>query len=358
VTLELLEGGEDSLAHLAGYLVHHRGLLPAGGDLLSTGLQSLDLRPPGGAPPEALRIRPEDPLAAAARKILARQALRLEENLEGTAGGWDDEFLHDMRVAVRRIRSALRLLAPHLGAARAASLRAELKWIGDLLGSVRDLDVFLAGLDGAAAQAGVPPPALEGLRERVRSLRQVRRTTLVKALGSARYRRALGRVHAIARPRPAPVRAMPPLSEAAPPLVDRAVTKALQTSAGLGPDPAPEALHRLRILFKRARYACEFFKEALPGPLDAFVTEAVAFQDLLGAHQDAAVAVGRVRWAAEELQAAGSLDLPGALGMGALVQVYLESARRDRRDFLTLWDSSRKGLRKLKAEIRKMGEVR
>ena len=139
---------------------------------------------------------------------------------------------------------------------------------------------------------------------------------------------------------------MPPVSQAAPPLVEQAVTKVLRASAELGPDPQPEVLHRLRILYKRARYACEFFKEALPGPLDAFVNEAVAFQDLLGAHQDAIVAAGRVRWAAEELQAAG---------MGALVQVYLESARRDRRDFLTRWDSSRKGLRRLKAEIRKLG---
>lgn len=355
VTLELLEGAEESLAHLEGYLVHHRGLLPTRGDLLAMGIQSLGVRPPGGQPPEALQIRAGDPLAAAARKTLARQTLRLEENREGTVGGWDDEFLHDMRVAVRRLRSALRLFAPHLGPARSSSLRNELKWLGDGLGSVRDLDVFLAGLGGTAARAGLPPEPQEALRRRIEALRQQRRATLVRALESARYRRVLARLESLARPRTARGAALPPVSEAAPPLMGRAAAKALRAASGLGADPTPEALHRSRILFKRARYACEFFREAFGDPLDPFINEAVAFQDLLGTHQDSAVAVGLVRWAAGEMHASGDLDLPGSLGMGALIHVYLESAQRDRRAVLKHWSTSRKGLRKLREEIWKLG---
>jgi CHAD domain-containing protein len=259
-----------------------------------------------------------------------------------------------MRVAVRRTRSALRLFTAELGPARAGSLREELRWLGGLLGAVRDLDVFLAGLDAIAPGAAAPPAALDALREQVASLREEHRTHLVRALQSTRYNRLLSRVQSIARPRGTRATAGPTVSQAAPEMVSRAVGRALKAARALGPDPHPEALHRLRILFKRARYACEFFREPFGGPMEAFIPEAVGFQDLLGALQDAQVAAQRVRWAAGVLHGAGRIDLEGSLGLGALIQAYIEEGRRNRRSFLKQWDGSHRALRRLRAEIRSL----
>ena len=62
----------------------------------------------------------------------------------------DTEFLHDLRVAVRRTRSALKLAGDALPAGLAARFSPEFKWLGDLTTPTRDLDVYLLGYQDMA----------------------------------------------------------------------------------------------------------------------------------------------------------------------------------------------------------------
>jgi hypothetical protein len=64
--------------------------------------------------------------------------------------------------------------------------------------------------------------------------------------------------------------------------------------------PDPDAYHRLRIVGKRFRYALEFLAEVYPGETARLVRRTVALQDLLGAYQDANVAISRLRVLASE----------------------------------------------------------
>src|SRR5262249_21895628 len=92
----------------------------------------------------------------------------------------------------------------------------------------------------------------------------------------------------------------------------------------LGDEPADEELHRIRILAKRARYAAELAVPAEGKAAGDFVREAKVFQDLLGEHQDAAVAEDCLR-----TLAAGA-DSAAALAAGRLVEVQRLSRERAR----------------------------
>ncbi len=106
------------------------GPMPGPPDPLVAGLTALGLPLPGAPVPPELKLLPEDDLMRAARKVLARQAYKMTANLEGTRLDLDPEFLHDLRVATRRSRFALRLLREWFGSARCEPLRDELRWIG------------------------------------------------------------------------------------------------------------------------------------------------------------------------------------------------------------------------------------
>jgi CHAD domain-containing protein len=220
----------------------------------------------------------------ALRSLLGVQLAEILRHDPGTRLGTDPESLHDMRVAVRRSRALLRA-GKALVASDAEALSVELQWLGTVLGAVRDLDVLLARLRGEAAELGgadekAAVRLLRGLtRERKRA-----RTALLGALDGERYLQLLDRFES-------ELGALEP-TEADVSLASlaRGEVKKLRTAVrALPQDPEDEALHALRKLGKRARYASE-----LAGH-DQVVRRAKEFQDVLGEHQDAAVAEERLR---------------------------------------------------------------
>ncbi|GAA0317374.1 CYTH and CHAD domain-containing protein [Actinoallomurus spadix] len=210
----------------------------------------------------------------------------------------DDDSVHKMRVAVRRMRSLLRTHRNMIDAARAAGLDTELKWLADALGEVRDLEVLRARFERRLAQAPDADPgpswlagmAAEELRARDR---------LREALSTPRYLALLDSVDAfLAAPPLLPRRAgRPARTETA-----NAVTKAWRTmlrrharAAGLPAGPARDAaLHRTRKAAKRARYTAEAAAPTLGSPAGKLARRAERLQDLLGAHQDGVVAAERL----------------------------------------------------------------
>jgi len=124
-----------------------------------------------------------------------------------------------------------------------------------------------------------------------------------------------------------------------------------QPAAG---EPTGAELHRLRIAFKRFRYTCEFFADALGDEVRAAIRELVRFQDILGAHQDAVVALHRL----DELvgAAARSGARPALLvALGALQQVQREEAIGRREAFAKAWPRLPKRLRRLRRGLRRPG---
>src|SRR5690242_1793811 len=133
--------------------------------------------------PEARAVDPGDPVAAAVRTALVAGAARLRASGPAALDG-RVEGVHRMRTATRRLRCALRTFRGLLDAGWARPLEGELKWLAEVLGDVRDLDVLgerLRRASGGSADALAPLFEALGRRHEAAS------AALLDALRGARY---------------------------------------------------------------------------------------------------------------------------------------------------------------------------
>jgi CHAD domain-containing protein len=211
------------------------------------------------------------------------RALRVHE--AGARAGQDPEHLHEMRVAVRRLRAILRASRDLFDARWVERLRSELDWLGGRLGLVRDLDILdaylrprLAGLEGAERRAG------QRVLRRLSADRARAQADLNAALDNPRYPRILEQLETFL--------SRPPASASDVSLPDVAATewkrlrKAVQKLPGR---PSADDLHAVRIKVKRARYAAELARAAAGERGKRFINQAKKLQDILGDLQDAVV---------------------------------------------------------------------
>src|SRR5262245_15772546 len=244
-------------------------------------------------------LRTDDPMAEAGRKILRfhwEQALAHEP---GTLAGEDPEELHDMRVATRRQRSALRIVQPHLRRKAERLVRNGLRALGGCLGAVRDLDVLLAA--ARAHQATLAPAeaaAFQKLLDVWLARRDAARHRMLEYLG--------GPEHAQFKHRYADFLATPGAGARAetahhPTLVAHVLPTELWSHYGALcafdralPGAPAEMLHEMRIEGKRLRYLLEFFREVLDRCVEKPIKTIVALQDHLGELQDCVVTIGLV----------------------------------------------------------------
>jgi CHAD domain-containing protein len=225
------------------------------------------------------------------RGAVARSTIRLVAKDPVIRLDEDPEGVHDARVAVRRLRSDLRTFRPLLLRPWTESLRAELEWLGGLLGQVRDAEVLQARLRGrieALADAGMASGKV--LLDDLGISEAQERRRLLDAMESERYRDLVeGLAEGSERPRAEGSTVDDPAGSVGW-LMDgpwRALARGVRR---LGSDPDDVSLHAVRIEAKRVRYAAEAFAPAFGRPARRFGAAARKLQDVLGDHQDAVVA--------------------------------------------------------------------
>ena len=307
--VELKDGKPKQLDVIAGELEDAGARRTDGTPKLFRVLRLVPDAPPDG-PLAALRARLRDQL----REVLAHDP--------GTRLGRDPESVHDMRVAVRRSRALLRAGEP-LYTNDVTTFAGELKWIGEKLGAVRDLDVLIERLRGESSDlTGEDEKSAKTLLRTLERRRTAARTALLKALGSDRYFALLDRFDA-------EVTGLAPSEDdvSLDDIAARQLKKLRKRVKATPDDPADDELHSLRKKGKRVRYAYE-----LAGN-DAVVKQAKKFQDVLGEHQDAVVAE-------EALRALGASSPDRAVVAGRLI----ERERAHRRDARKVWRKAWKRL--------------
>jgi triphosphatase len=235
--------------------------------------------------------------AAQAFAAVGADCLRqIGANAEGVALGGDEEFVHQLRVGVRRLRSLLKFIAELSPSALLAPLDAELQWLGRVTGVTRDWDVFAAETLAAVA-AQVTQPQLRRdlgrLKARTTRLRRAQRAAVLEAVRSPRVTRmvlALGALLAGLAAEAgsgAPALSARALAQATLSTRDRQLRKRSRRLRQL----APVDRHRARLAAKRLRYAAEFFAPLYRGPRVARYIEALAhLQGSLGKLNDLATA--------------------------------------------------------------------
>lgn len=241
-----------------------------------------------------MRLDPElleGPPAAGARVMALARCGDVEAAAARVADPADLEALHDLRVALRRLRSALKALAPLLGDAVGEKQRRRLARAARLTGPARDAEVLLSWLGD---QRDRLQPAWRGahdwLLERVERER-ARAAARVTARALPKLAKALPRLaRRLARPAPPHPGGPATLAAALAPLLRAraaALREALREVAGA--DDAA-ALHLARIAGKRLRYLLEPLRGVEGLPAEAAVEALRALQDLLGEWNDAHVA--------------------------------------------------------------------
>jgi CHAD domain-containing protein len=238
------------------------------------------------------KVAPTERADVGVRLVLRALADTIVANLPGTAAALDSEFLHDFRVAVRRSRSVLGRMRRVLPERSRARFRRELRWLGQLSGPARDLDVYLLGLDERCAElAGAARAGIGPLRRRLELQRAASHERLARALCSRRTRRLLGDWEAFLDRRPAgrPIapRARAPIAEVAAGEIRRAWRLAIGQGRRIDDSSSASELHELRKSCKKLRYLLELFGGLVdPEATRALVGPLKGVQRVLGEVQD------------------------------------------------------------------------
>jgi inorganic triphosphatase YgiF len=226
----------------------------------------------------------------AAGATLGAALEQLQANEEGAMASDDPEFVHQMRVALRRMRTTLRAYRKALEPAFEAQVREELRWITQEAGHARDLDVLaMQTLPGivAAREHGAPAD----FAARLESARNAARQRLREALQSPRYARLM---LAFARERVEAEGRAPAIDVALADFAARAIRKRhrrlIQSAQGID-HMEPTQRHGVRIAAKRLRYVAEGFAALFSArKVGAYVKALSSLQEALGRANDAAVA--------------------------------------------------------------------
>jgi CHAD domain-containing protein len=284
IEVELIDGDTADLEAIVRNL---RRVGAADTDSRPKLFQALDLHP--AEPPAPLRrSAPASEHVAAA---LRAQYEAIVRHHPGTRLGRDPEELHQMRVATRRMRAILRAAKPLLDPEWVRSLRAELGWLGGALGPVRDLDVLVDHLrDDAHLLGGADERAFLALLRALEAERKADRAALLAALGEPRFVALIERLEAETNAPP-----LRPGSGSLQALAAREFRRLRRTVRALSADAPDAELHAARIAVKRARYAAELAERSVGKAASAVIRDAKLLQDVLGDHQDAAVAEQRIR---------------------------------------------------------------
>ena len=284
---------------------HALELKPASLSKFETGLYATGLSPRGDTEAGPTGIGPAMTLGGVAFAVLRRQFAEMRAHEPGTRIGEDPEELHDMRVATRRMRAALRLFEGALPE-RAKWFREELRWLAGSLGDVRDLDVQIQRLETWRGEAdGESSDSLGKILDVVKKRRAEARGRMLEALDSARYERLEASFGEMLRRGPGAERELAqgngrapegePVTSAAPPLISARFRKWRKAAGRLDESSPPDDFHDLRKKGKRLRYALEFVSEVYGKPVAGLISTLKALQDDLGDHQDAAVAAETLR---------------------------------------------------------------
>ena len=348
-------GGEGDLDRLATCLERTWGLRPDARSKLERALAFVNASPRTPASRKGPGIDPADSMAEAARKVLHDQLDRMAGHEQGARDGRDMEEVHDMRVAARRMRAALRVFGPYVDTTAYKPFRKALRRAGRVLGTVRDLDVFR---EKAQRYLDALPPERQSELDPLLAVWQTAYAAAREAMLALLDSKAYAQIKKeFARFLATPGAGAPLASsegtvplphrvrEAVPPLVVASYA-AVRAYQGLveGADPPLPRLHQLRIAAKGLRYALEFFRENLPAEAASLIDRIKELQDHLGDLQDAVVTRGILQnfltwgtWGNHRTKTAAATGVIFAPGVTAYLSVRHAELRRFVEGFPGVW---------------------
>jgi CHAD domain-containing protein len=308
--------------------------------------------PRSDAPLRRLELSPGETVAAAARQALAFGAEALLWH-QGAAESGDEEPLHQLRVAARRLRASIELFASAIYASQLKLYRRDLPWVGAQAGAVRECDVT-AALIGARA-AKIDPDLKDAIAPMVEALgdrRKSEHAKLYALLASKRYR---GLIAKLSQPAIKKIGADRILGPVAAQLIRPATHSAARLGRKLHEDAPAIVFHKLRVRIKRLRYELEMVASLGARRHKKALARLEALQELLGLFHDTSVASAWLMSYAETSAAPPRT----VLAAGAMIQSLDSRERKLRRRCTKAWRRFERSdaIRDALAEIRRAGRL-
>jgi CHAD domain-containing protein len=238
------------------------------------------------------------PVHEAVRRLLFAQHRIVLANVEGALDGAGQEPLHDLRIAIRRMRTVIRAFRKPLRSTSAERVQEDLQRLNRILGIARDLDVWIGFFSDTAVSSRFARNRLwPRFMAHQLELRRLQQTTVRRHLHGSGFIALRFRIERLLRVElPSAAAAAPPVAIAGP--ARRALSKSLRQAAKLGhlrQSDSPDKIHRLRIALRRVRYLAAFFSGILSHPVKRLGRRAHAIERILGEVRDAHLALDRIQ---------------------------------------------------------------
>jgi CHAD domain-containing protein len=356
IHVSAVRGYDKALRRVGRTLMTELGLQAIDQPLVDEAVAASGARPGGTPGRTAVPLQPGQRADTAAAAVLTALLGVIETNMAGALADLDSEFLHDLRVSVRRTRAVQRELRYVFEATALARFREEFRWLQRVTGDARDLDVYLLefeemralvprsiGGDLDALQSVLAKRRVAARRRMVRALRSERTGSLLSGWSSFLERlneeagRAGGHDAAV------------PIGTIAGERIAKVYARMVRMGEAIDSQSPPGDYHELRKQGKELRYLLELlgaplYPEAVVKPM---IRSLKALQDVLGRHQDREVQVGTLRSLSDAVSAVA--DGPAALmAMGVLVERLEEEQLAARGQFAARFAAfASRGQRKL-----------
>jgi len=284
VELELLSGHVNDIFGLTRRLQEDIDLIPAIASKAERGYKLFANTPERPFRAKAASLSPEQTPVEAFRHIALSCLEHFQRNEKGLLDGNDTEFVHQARVALRRLRSAIKLFAPALPPDFVAAYGQTWQTLASALGDARNWDVFLSETLPPIQAAFPDTPDLRRLRNEGRRRAKGARQAITRLLAVREYPRLLveftAAIYALNDVLPMPLQTF---AQGRIKAHTKRARKLAQNHATL----SAEERHRMRICFKKLRYSLEFFATLLPQKrLAAYLAALSQLQDELGLIND------------------------------------------------------------------------
>ncbi len=263
-------------------------------------------------------------------------------NLRGAALDFSDiEGVHGMRVATRRLRSALHDFMPLMKKRPPKKLRKELKQIADALGTVRDQDVAIAALEGLQTEADMEliKTGIEKFLKERADVRAAARLVLTEAVAISRmndlqerFGAAIGKAVSLKKSK----RAVS-FNEAGREVVAAGLQDLLDLGTSLYKPFQIKKLHEMRIAAKRLRYAIELFTACWGKPIAPFAEEIAEMQSFLGEVHDCDVWIESLGERLARQRESATKDEGDYQTAAWLLSEFVRKRTKEYRSALKLW---------------------
>ncbi|WP_313950625.1 CHAD domain-containing protein [Accumulibacter sp.] len=288
VELELLEGSVADLFAIALALQHDLPLHPESPSKAERGYRLAANTPLTETKAGSVQLELGMTSIGVFRSTVVSCLTQLQANERGARETNDPGFVHQTRVAMRRLRSAIRLWKPLLPEDYVSNFDPRWRTLANQLGDTRNWDVFITEILPPISKAFPDHPDVQQLAKQSTIQLASCRKAAQAALASPTYSQLL--LEFAAATLSLPESKKPPVARFAPRSLKKRAKRVAELAA-LTKDSHPEARHDLRVALKRLRYALEFLAPLFPArSMQRYLQSATGLLDLLGRMNDLVVA--------------------------------------------------------------------